>query len=97
MYKLLIFLKKTDDLELINHFENITSNLISDLIGKKVIPGKVESNLLLEEKYCRFLELAVNSKDELDKIFNTKEGKALNNDLMAIQSNISIININFKY
>lgn len=95
MYKLLIFLKKTEDEEIIKHFENVTASLVSEINGGKIPVGKIESNLLLEERYSRLLEIEAESKEELDKKFNTKEGKALNKDLMSIQNNISIITIIF--
>lgn len=95
MYKLLIFLKKTEDEEILNHFENVTASLVSELIGGNISVGKIENNLLLEERYSRLLEIEAESKVELDKKFNTKEGKALNKDLMSFQNNISIITINY--
>lgn len=95
MYKLLIFLKKTDDDEIINHFENVIASLASKVTEEKIQVGKVESNLLLEEKYSRLIELTSESKEILDKKFNTKEGKSLNKVLMSFQNNISIITINY--
>ena len=66
MYKLLLFLKKTDNKEINNLFTDYTIKYLSDLNGAKVKAADVESNLLLYEKYSKFCEVSVSSKDEWD-------------------------------
>ncbi len=65
MYKLLLFLHKTDNNENIqNHFLEFTLKYLSDMAGKEIIAADVESNPLLEQKYSKFCELSVESVEE---------------------------------
>ncbi len=96
MYKLLLFLKKTSEEKIINHFNEITLKLISDLIKKEVFAGDVESNLLSVEKYIKFCEVNSESRDEWDKLMNSKEGKALNKDLAEFDNFITAIFVNYE-
>ena len=95
MYKLLFFLHKRDDDSLQQHFKDITIKHLSKITGKEIKIAKVEDNLLLEEKYSYFCEIAAPSRYEMDKLMNTKAGKELNKDLMDFHSNITVITINY--
>ncbi len=95
MYKMLFFLKKSNEEKILNHFNNFTVKHLSALAGREVKAGKVESNLLLDEKYERFCELTAESKEEMDKMFNSPEGKILNKDLMDFHKFITVISVNF--
>ncbi len=96
MYKLLLFLKKTDDEEVNEHFRNFTLKRISDVIGREIKTGDVESSLLLDVKYSKFCEASVESKDEWDNMMNTKAGRELNNDLMEFHSFVDLIFVDYK-
>ena len=78
IYKLLLFLKKTDNKEIINLFNDHTLKYLSEINGSEVIAADVESNLLMETKYMKFCEVAVTSKDEWDRKMNSRAGKELN-------------------
>ena len=96
MYKLLLFLKKTDDKKILEHFEDFTLKHLSELAGKKIIAGKVESSLLLDTKYSHFCEVEVERKEEMDKLLNSKYGKELNKDLMNYHEFIDIIFVDYR-
>ncbi len=95
MYKMLMFLKQSDDKNVLKHFSDFTLPILRDLCGNDVKAAKVESSLLLEQKYTWFCEAAVNSKDQWDKMMISKEGKKLNKDLTDFHQNIDLIFVNF--
>lgn len=95
MYKLLFFLHKSDDDSLQQHFNDITIKNLSRISGKEIKIARVENNLLLDAKYSHFCEISASSKDEMDKLMNTKAGKELNKDLSDFHSDITIITINY--
>ncbi|MFO7447399.1 MAG: hypothetical protein R6W90_13595 [Ignavibacteriaceae bacterium] len=96
MYKLLIFLKKTDEVKILDHFNNFILKSISSVAGAEVKSANVESNLLLEEKYSKFCELTAGSKEEMDKKMSSPEGKSLNKSLTDFHQFITVIPINYK-
>lgn len=96
MYKLLLFLKKTKDEHVINHFKKYTVKFLSDLAGKEIKIAAVDSNLLLEEKYSFFCEISAGSKDEWNQMMNTAEGKALNKDMMEFHKFITAIFVDYQ-
>jgi len=95
MYKMLMFLKKSDDPNVEQHFRNFTVPALNNLSGKKIKTAKVESSILLEQKYDWFCEISVDSKYEWDKMMATGEGKKLNRDLMDFHKNIDLIFVNY--
>jgi hypothetical protein len=96
MYKMLFFLNKTDDKNILNHFNDFTLKYISAVASEEIKAGYVESNLLLEHKFSRMCELTSASKDEMDRMLGTLEGKALNKELMDFHKHITIISVNYK-
>ena len=95
MYKLLLFLHKTDNDEVISHFNDFTKKYLSELTGREIKIADVESSLLLDVKYSKFCEIAVDSKDTWDKLMDSKEGKLLNKDLMDFHQFITLIFVDF--
>ena len=95
MYKLLLFLKKTDNKEIINLFKDHTLKYLSDINGIEVKAADVESSLLMETKYMKFCEAAVSSKEEWDKKMNSRAGKELNKHLMDFHQFIDLIFVNY--
>jgi hypothetical protein len=95
MYKLLIFLNKTDEESVQNHFKKITVKYLSKAISKEIKIGKVESNLLLDQKYSLFCEVTLESKDEWNSLMNTKDGKEFSKDLMDFHKHITPIFIDY--
>ena len=95
MYKLFFFLHKSDDVALQQHFKDITIKHLSKITGKEVKIATVENNLLQDEKFSHFCEIAAASQFEMDKMMNTKAGKVLNKDLMEFHSDITVIPINY--
>ena len=95
MYKLLIFLHKNDDGEILRHFNDFTLRYLREITGSEVKVATVESNLLLEQKYSHFCELTTGTKYEMDKMMNSKSGKELNKDLMEFHKHITVIAVDY--
>jgi hypothetical protein len=96
LYKLLLFLNKTNDEGIINHFEENTLKYLSDLTGgEKIESADVESNLLLPLKFSRFCEVSISSKEEWDMKMNSKEGRELSKHLMDFHQHITAIFVNY--
>jgi hypothetical protein len=95
MYKMLLFLKKSADEDVVKHFREITITYLSEIAGKEIKFAKVESNFLLEEKFSFYCELSADSKDEMDKLLATRAGRELNKDLMAFHQYFTAIFINY--
>lgn len=95
MYKLLIFLNKTDDDKILIHFKEYTLKYLTEIYGREIEIGKVESSLLLEQKYSYFCELVFESKEEWDEKINSRAGKELNKDLTEFHRFISFIFVNY--
>lgn len=91
MYKLLLFLKKTDEKQALEHFKDFTLKYLSELAKREIKAGKIESSLLLDKKYTHFCELETGSKEEMDALLSTRAGKELNNDLMNFHEFVDII------
>ena len=96
MYKMLMFLKKSDDPGVENHFKNFTLPILNELTGNEIKAAKVESSLLLEQKYNWYCEISIDSKNDWDKMMATTEGKKLNKDLMDFHQNIDLIFVNYE-
>jgi hypothetical protein len=95
MYKLLLFLNKTNEEDIINHFKETTLQYLSAATGQDIKTGEVESGLLLEQKYRLFCEVTVNSKDEWNAKIATKAGKEFVKDLSDFHRHITPIFINY--
>ncbi len=95
MYKLLFFLHKTDDENVLQFFRDNTIKKLEGIIGKDVGIAEVESNLLLEQKYTYYCEISALSKEEMDRMMHSKAGKELNKSLMDFHKNITVIAVNY--
>jgi len=95
MYKLLLFLKKTSEENILNHFKDFTVKYLSDVAKKEIKIAKVESSLLLDQKYSLYCDIEVESKDAWDLMMNTKEGRLLNKDLMEFHQNVTAIFVDY--
>jgi len=95
MYKLLLFLRKTNEKQVFEHFKEYTLKHLSELAGKEIIVGKVESSLLLDTNYSHFCEFEVDNKEKMDNLFNGKQGKILNKDLMNFHEFVDLIFVDY--
>ncbi len=95
MYKLLLFLNKTNDEKIINHFNEYTLKYLSEIAEQKIDAGSVESNLLLDQKFSKFCEVGVDSKDVWDQKMITKEGKEFSKDLIEFNQFITLIFVDY--
>lgn len=96
MYKLLFFLHKPVDDKIFHHFKEHTIKIISDITNQTVTIGEVESNLLTSQKYSYLCEAVFNSKDEMEKVMNSKSGLELNKDLMDFHHYLTVISVNYQ-
>lgn len=97
MYKVLIFLKKTDEENIISHFRDFLVKFFSDLTKKKIEIGIVESNPLLEVKYSHFIQLDFESKEKWQKLFGNETGEELKRDLLDFHKFITMIFIDYEH
>jgi hypothetical protein len=95
MYKQLFFLHKSENDKALPHFKDVILEHLSEVCGKKIILAKVDSNLLLEQKYSYFCEIEFESKDKMNALMNSKTGKQLNKDLMDFHQMITMISVNY--
>lgn len=95
MYKMLMFLKKANDQNVLNHIKNYTLPILKELSGKNIKTARVESSLLIEQKYSWFCEAAADSKNEWDRLMTTKEGKKFGEDLTDFHKSIDLIFVNY--
>ncbi len=96
MYKILIFLHKTDS-DFVEYFKNTFLPILSEISQGEVKLAKVESNILLDQKYSHFCEITSNSKQEMDEKLSSASGRKLGKLLMESHSKISMINISYEY
>lgn len=95
MYKQLFFLHKTEEDKALAHFREVIVKSLSELAGKEITLAKVESNLLLDQKYSYVCEIEFESKDKMNEMMNSKTGKQLNKALMDFYQLITVISINY--
>jgi len=96
MYKQLFFLHRSEDDKALPHFRNVILRHLSEIAEKEIKLAKVESNLLLEQKYSYFCEIEFESKDKMNEVMNSKAGKQLTKDLMDFYKMITMISVNYK-
>ena len=95
MYKQLFFLHKSENDKALPHFKDVILQHLSKLSGHKINLAKVESNLLLDQKYSYFCEVDFESKDKMNELMNSKAGKQLTKDLSDFHQMITMIAINY--
>jgi hypothetical protein len=95
MYKLLLFLKKTDDEEALDYFNKTIINSLSEAAGKEVKAAVVESSLLLQEKYIKFCEIETASKEQMDEMMSNAEGRNLSKQLENFHEYINLIFVDY--
>jgi len=95
MYKQLFFLHKSENDKALPHFKDVILPHLSELSGQKIILAKVESNLLLDQKFSYFCEVEFESNDKMNELMNSKTGKQLTKDLMDFHQMITVISINY--
>jgi hypothetical protein len=95
MYKQLFFLHKSDNDQALSHFKDVILTHLSEVSGKQITLAKVESNLLLDQKYSYFCEVEFESKDKMNDLMNTKDGKQLTIALIDFHKMVTVISINY--
>jgi nitrate reductase NapAB chaperone NapD len=95
MYKQFFFLHKTKDDKALAHFKEAILTHLSEISRKEIRLAKVESNLLLDQKYSYCCEIEFESKDKMDVLMDSKAGKQLTKDLMDYHQLVTVISINY--
>lgn len=95
MYKQLFFLHKSENDKALPHFKDVILAHLTELSGKQISLARVESNLLLDQKYSYICEIEFESKDKMNELMNSKTGKQLTKDLMDFHQMITMISINY--
>lgn len=95
MYKQLFFLHKSENDKALPHFKDVILAHLTELSGRQTRLARVESNLLLDQKYSYFCEIEFESKDKMNELMNSKTGKQLTKDLMDFHQMITMISINY--
>jgi len=95
MYKQLFFLHKSENDKSLPHFKDVILAHLSKLSGKQITLAKVESNLLLDQKYSYSCEVEFESKNKMNELMNSKAGKQLTKDLMDFHQMITMISVNY--
>lgn len=96
MYKMLVFLKKTNEDKILQHFKEYTLKYLSDLTEKEIKAGEIESSLLLETKYTHFCEISTASRNKMDELMSSGKGRELNKDLQEFHEFVDVIFVDFK-
>ena len=95
MYKQIFFLHKSDNDKALPHFKDVILTHLSELSGKQIKLAKVESNLLLDQKYSYYCEVEFESKNKMNEFMNSKTGKQLTKDLRELHQMITMISVNY--
>lgn len=96
MYKMLLLLKKTEDEFQEKIFEENIVNQLSEATGKKLLIGKVDSSLLLENEYLKFCEVNFASKDEMDELLASAKGKEFSKNFSQLAKLVTVILVNYE-
>lgn len=95
MFKQLFFLHKSENDKALPHFKDVLLNHFKQITNKNILLAKVDSNLLLDQKYSYYFEVEFESKDKMDELMNSSSGKLISRALMDYHQIITIINIDF--
>jgi serine protease inhibitor ecotin len=96
MYKMMIFLKKTENEPLRNHFKSELLSSLREISGQDIQIAKVEGSLLTTEKFEYYCEITAESKDQIDKMLATPKGKRLSREISAYVNELVIFYANYK-
>lgn len=95
MYKLILLLKKTDDNNPKSTFCELLPSKLKDF-HNKIFTGKVESSVLLDKQFEFYIEIVTNTKEEMDNLFASKDGKEINRILETISPFVTPLLINIE-
>ncbi len=95
MYKQLFFLHKSEEDKALPHFKEVILKNLIEVSSKEILLAKVESNLLLDQKYSYFFEVEFESKHKMNELMHTKSGKELTKALMDFHKLVTVISINY--
>lgn len=95
MYKVLIFIHKSKNSDFKDYFVDNLLGSLSKMMNKEIRLAKVESNLLLDKKYDYFCELQTESRNEMDSLFNSPEGREISKKLQESFNDLTLITVNY--
>lgn len=96
MYKLMIMIKKSAGEDLVEHFKNSPLKHLEEASGQKMKIAEIEGAAMMEEPYEKICELTVNSKEELDRILVSPNGKKFNREMVGLMNHFALFFINYE-
>ena len=95
MYKILFFLHKSDDENLVSSFNEKIVSKLQEMTGQNIKTAKVETNFLLDQKYSLYCEISADSREDMDNLMYSKAGKELNKALGELYNDLTVIAVNY--
>lgn len=90
MYKMLLFLKHTDDESVTLHFTNSTLPALGRLLNRELIASDIDGGKLTKEGFIKFCEASFASKEEMGRLMQSPAGKEFNKDLSGYHNFLSV-------
>ncbi len=96
MMKVLIFIRKNAEDSVLQEVEQVISEKTNSFLKKNIRFANLEGGLLSPEKFYKFAEIQFNSRDEMNRLFQTPEGKEFNKFISNYHNLVSIFFANFE-
>lgn len=95
MYRLMIFLKKTDNEPLVNHFKDVILKYLREMSGQDIELAKVEGSSFMEDKYRYYCEISADSKEDIDKMMVSPIGRKFTREITSFVNDIVMFYANY--
>jgi len=96
MYKMMIFLNKTRDEESYENFIEFFVTPLEEIAGSKIPVAKIEGAAMAGEKYTHYCEINTDTRDEMDKLFATPEGRNFTKTIQNFLGRVTLFYSNFE-
>lgn len=95
MYRLMIFLKKTDNEPLVNHFKDVILKYMREMSGQNIALGKIEGSSFMEDKYLYFCEISADLKEDIDKMMVSPIGRKFIREITSFVNDVVMFYANY--
>ncbi len=95
MYRLMIFLKKTDNEPLVNHFKNVILKYLREMSGQDIALAKIEGSNFMEDKYLYYCEISAKLKEDIDKMMVSPTGRKFTREISSFVNDIVMFYANY--
>ena len=96
MYKMFVFLKKTDDEEIKKIFKTNTVKMLEELGAKESHLAEVENSAMLEDKYSMLFELTTDTRDEMNELMTGQKGREFTLHVSKLSNNLMVMFANYE-